>query len=95
MQMDPQIPAKRSERMILLKKEDLPNSRFGHPNRSQVKIKESEKKKYKYLGIARELKKLWNMRVTVIPIFSLTNMINLVYNFLFGIKQLILFCILV
>ena len=32
----------------------------------RVKLKES--KKDKYLGLARELKKLWNMEVTVIPI---------------------------
>ena len=33
----------------------------------RVKLKESEKKD-KYLNIARELKKLWNMKVTIIPI---------------------------
>ena len=33
----------------------------------RVKLKGSEKK-YKYLDLARELKKLWNMKVTVIPI---------------------------
>ena len=33
----------------------------------RVKLKESEKKN-KYLDIARELKKLWNMEVTVTPI---------------------------
>ena len=32
-----------------------------------VKLKESEKKD-KYLDLARELKKLWNMKVTFIPI---------------------------
>ena len=32
-----------------------------------VKLKESEKR-YKYLDLARELKILWNMKVTVIPI---------------------------
>ena len=31
-----------------------------------VKLKESEKRN-KYLDLARELKKLWNMKVTVIP----------------------------
>ena len=31
------------------------------------KLKESEKKD-KYLELARELKKLWNMKVTIIPI---------------------------
>ena len=33
----------------------------------KVKLKESEKKD-KYLHLARELKNLWNMKVTVIPI---------------------------
>ena len=33
----------------------------------KVKLKESEKKD-KYLDLARELKKLWNMKVTFIPI---------------------------
>ena len=33
----------------------------------RVKLKESEKKN-NYLALARELKKLWNMKVTVIPI---------------------------
>ena len=32
-----------------------------------MKLKESEKKD-KYLHLARELKKLWNMKVTIIPI---------------------------
>ena len=33
----------------------------------RIKLKESEKKD-KYLDLARELKKLWNMQVTIIPI---------------------------
>ena len=33
----------------------------------KIKLKECEKK-YKYLDLARELKKLWNMKVTIIPI---------------------------
>ena len=33
----------------------------------RVKLKESEKKN-KYLDLTRELKKLWNMKVTIIPI---------------------------
>ena len=32
-----------------------------------IKLKESEKKD-KYLDLARELKKKWNMKVTIIPI---------------------------
>ena len=33
----------------------------------RVKLKESEKR-YKYLDLARELKKLWSMKVTAIPV---------------------------
>ena len=33
----------------------------------RIKLKECEKKN-KYLDLARELKKLWNMEVTIIPI---------------------------
>ena len=40
---------------------------FIVPADHKVKLKES-KKKDKYLDLGRELKKLWNMKVTVIPI---------------------------
>ena len=33
----------------------------------RVKLKESEERVY-YLDLARELKKLWNIKVTVIPV---------------------------
>ena len=33
----------------------------------RINLKESEKKD-KYLNLARELKKLWNMKVTIVPI---------------------------
>ena len=33
----------------------------------RIKLKECEKKE-KYFELARELKKLWNMKVTIIPI---------------------------
>ena len=39
---------------------------FAVPADHRVKLKECEKKD-KYLDLARELKKLWNMKVTVIP----------------------------
>ncbi len=39
---------------------------FAVPADHGVKLKESEKKKY--LDLPRELKKLWNMKLTVIPI---------------------------
>ena len=37
------------------------------PADHRIKLKESEKKD-KYLDLAREFKKLWNMKVTIIPI---------------------------
>ena len=39
---------------------------FAVPMNHRVKLKESEKKD-KYLKLARDLKKLWNMKVTIIP----------------------------
>ena len=45
------------------KTNQVDNFSMEHP----VKINESEKID-KYLDLARELKKLWNMKVTVIPI---------------------------
>ena len=40
---------------------------FAVPADLRIKPKECEKKD-KYLDLARELKKLWNMKVTIIPI---------------------------
>ena len=40
---------------------------FAIPADHRIKLKECEKKD-KYLDFARELKKLWNMQVTIIPI---------------------------
>ena len=40
---------------------------FTVPADHRIKLKECEKKD-KYLNLARELKKLWNMKVTIIPI---------------------------
>ena len=40
---------------------------FAVPADHRIKLKECEKK-YKYLELARGLKKLWNMKVTIIPI---------------------------
>ena len=42
---------------------------FAVPVYYRVKIKEGEKlKKKKYFDLARELKKLWNVKIMVIPI---------------------------
>ena len=40
---------------------------FAVPAYHRIKLKECEKKN-KYLDLARELKNLWNMQVTIIPI---------------------------
>ena len=40
---------------------------FAVPADHRIKLKECEKKD-EYLDLARELKKLWNMRVTIVPI---------------------------
>ena len=40
---------------------------FAIPADHRIKLKRSEKKD-KYLNLARKLKKLWNMKVTIIPI---------------------------
>ena len=40
---------------------------FAVPVDQRINLKESEKKD-KYLDLARELKKLWNMKVTIVPI---------------------------
>ena len=42
---------------------------FAVPVDNRVKLKKSEKKD-KYLDLARELKKLWKMKVTFIPIVN-------------------------
>ena len=39
------------------------------PADHRIKLKESEKKD-KYLDLARELKKLWNMNATIVPIIK-------------------------
>ena len=44
---------------------------FAVPVDHRVKLKESEKKD-KYIDLARELKKLLNMKVTIIPIGTVT-----------------------
>ena len=41
---------------------------FAVPADHRLKIKESKKKRNKYRHIAKELKKLRNMKMTVIPI---------------------------
>ena len=40
---------------------------FAVPADHKIKLKKCEKKD-KYLDLARELKKLWNMKVTIVPV---------------------------
>ena len=62
-QTDHLIPARRPDLIIInKKKENLQNCRL-----CRINLKESEKKD-NYLDLARELKKLWNMKVMIVPI---------------------------
>ena len=64
------ISARRPE-LIVIKKNNKKRTckfvDFAVPADHRIKLKESEKKD-KYLDLARELKKLWKMKVTIIPI---------------------------
>ena len=67
-QTDHQIPARRPDLIIINnKKRTRKIVDFAVPADHRIKLKECEKKD-KYLDLARELKKLWNMQVTIIPI---------------------------
>ena len=67
--MDHLIPARRPNLIIINQKK----KRFGKivdfavPADHRINLKESEKKD-KYLDLDRKLKKLWNMKVTIVPI---------------------------
>ena len=67
-QTDHLIPARRPDLIIINKKKrTCKRVDFAVPADYMIKQKESEKKD-KYLDLARELKKLWNMQVKIIPI---------------------------
>ena len=68
-QMDHLIPARRPDLIIINKKKKriCKIVDFAVPADHKINLKESEKKD-KYLDLARELKKLWNMKVTIVPI---------------------------
>ena len=70
------ISARRPELIIIIiiinkekkkKIENLQNCRFSVPADHRIKLKECEKKD-KYLDLARESKKLWNMKMSIVPI---------------------------
>ena len=72
--MDHLISARRPDLIIINKKKKKKKKKrtckivdFVVPADHRIKLKESEKNE-KYLDLARELKKLWIMQVTIIPI---------------------------
>ena len=67
-QMDQLIPAKRPDLIIINKKKRICKIvDFAVPADHRINLRESEKKD-KYLDLARESKKLWNMKVAIVPI---------------------------
>ena len=68
-QTDHLIPARRPDLIIINKKKKRTCKivHFAVPADHRIKLKECEKRD-KYLDLVRELKKLWNMLVTIIPI---------------------------
>ena len=67
-QTDHLIPARRPDLIIINRKKRTSKIvDSAVPADHRIKQKECEKKD-KYLDLARELKKLWNMPVTIIPI---------------------------
>ena len=67
MQTDHLILARRQHLVIIKKKKGICQiADFTVPANHSVELKETENKD-KYPDLARELKKLWNMKVTVIP----------------------------
>ena len=62
---DPLISVKRPDLIIINKKERICKIfDLADPADHRMKLK----KKVKYLDLAKELKKLWNMKVTIVPI---------------------------
>ena len=67
-QTDHLIPARRPDLIIINRKKRICIIvDFAVPADHRINLKECEKK-HKYLDLARELKKLWNMKVTIVPI---------------------------
>ena len=67
-QTDHLIPAKRPDLIIINEKKRICKIvNFAIPADHRINLTKSEKK-YKYLDLARELKKLWNKKVTIVPI---------------------------
>ena len=68
MQTDSQIPARRPDLIIINRKKRICKFvDFAIPADHRINLKECEKKD-KYIDLGRELKRLWNMKVTIAPI---------------------------
>ena len=62
------ISARKPDLIIINKKKRTGKiADFAVPADPRIELKECEKKN-KYLDLAKELKKLWNMKVTIVPI---------------------------
>ena len=68
-QTDHLIPARRLDLIIINKKREFAKLWIWLSRRNTINLKECEKKD-KYLYLARELKKLGNMKVTFVPIVT-------------------------
>ena len=69
-QTDHLISARRPDLIIINRKKKKKICKFvdfAVPTDHRIKLKECEKR-YKYLDLAREWKKLWNMKVVIMPI---------------------------
>ena len=67
-QTDHLIPARRPDLIVINKRKRIFKIvDFAVPAEHRINLKETEKKD-KYFDLARELKKLWNMKVTIVPI---------------------------
>ena len=67
-QTDHLIPDRRPDLIIINKKKRICKIvDFAVPVDQRINLKECEKKD-KYVDLAREFKKLWNMKVTIVPI---------------------------
>ena len=65
-QTDHLIPARRPDLIIINKRKRICKIvDFAVPADHRINLKESEKKD-KYLNLARELKKMWNMKVSIV-----------------------------
>ena len=61
------ISARRPNLIIINKKKKKRTVNFAVPDDHIIKLKECEKRD-KYIDLARELKKLWNVKMTIVPI---------------------------